>query len=65
MTNQGESFCDSERYRRPVGKLIYLTITRFSLSFVVGVVSQFTQTPCIGHWYAIIRILRYLNKALG
>jgi len=41
MANQGEPFSDPKRYRRLVGKLIYLTITRPDLSFAVGVVSQF------------------------
>ena len=62
---EGKLFSDPERYRRLVGKLIYLTITRPDLSFAVGIVSQFMQTPCLGHWNAIIRILRYLKKALG
>ena len=64
-TVEGELFSDPERYRRLVGKLIYLTITRPDLSFAVGIVSQFMQTPCLGHWNAIIRILRYLKKAPG
>ena len=38
-SEEGELFSDPERYRRLVGKLIYLTITRPGLSFVVGFVS--------------------------
>ena len=63
ITEKGELFFGPERYRRLVGKLIYLTITRPDLSFAVGVVSQFMQSPCVGHWNSIIRILRYLKKA--
>jgi len=63
MADQGETLSDPERYRRPVEKLIYLTITRVDLSFAVGVLSQFMQNPCIiDHWNAIIHILRYLKK---
>jgi len=47
--DQGELFSDPERYRRLVGKLIYLTITRPGLSYLVGVVSQFMQNPHIDH----------------
>ena len=65
MAEQGEPFSDPERYRRLVGKLIYLTITRPDISFAVGVVSQFMQAPYIDHWNAVIRILRYIKKAPG
>lgn len=41
MIEQGEYFSDLERYRTLVGKLIYLTITRPNLSFIVGVVNPF------------------------
>jgi len=47
--DQGESFSDLEKYRRLVGKLIYLTITRPSISFAIGVVRQFMQNPCTDH----------------
>ena len=63
--DQGEPFPDPERYRRLVGKLIYPKITRPDLSFVVGVVSQFTQDPHIDHWNVVIRILRYIKKTPG
>ncbi|XP_020205955.1 uncharacterized protein LOC109791109 [Cajanus cajan] len=65
MADQGELFTDPERYRRLVGKLIYLTITRPDLSFAVGIVSQFMQAPHIDHWNAVLRILRYIKKAPG
>ena len=39
MADQGEPYSDPERYRRLVGKLIYLTITRPDISFAVSVVS--------------------------
>jgi len=65
MKKQGESFYDPKRYKRLLGKLICLTITRHDLSFAVGVVSQFMQAPCIDHWNVVIHILRYLQKARG
>ena len=60
MADQSE---DPERYRRLVGKLISLTITRPDISFVVGVVSQFMQNPHVDHWNAVMRILRYVQRA--
>ncbi|RDX85256.1 putative mitochondrial protein, partial [Mucuna pruriens] len=62
MVKQGEPYSDPQRYRRLVGKLIYLTITRLDISFAVGVVSQFKQAPCVDHWAAVLRILRYIKK---
>ncbi|RDX91387.1 Copia protein, partial [Mucuna pruriens] len=41
MVKDGEPHSDPGRYRRLVGKLIYLTITRPDISFAVEVVSQF------------------------
>ncbi|KAG4940850.1 hypothetical protein JHK87_044721 [Glycine soja] len=65
MADQSEAYPDPERYRRLVGKLIYLTITRPDISFAVGVVSQFMQNPHLDHWNAVMRILRYVKKAPG
>ena len=41
VPGHGESLGDPGRYRRLVGKLNYLTITRPDISFPVSVVSQF------------------------
>ncbi|RVW12715.1 Retrovirus-related Pol polyprotein from transposon RE2 [Vitis vinifera] len=49
-----EPLGDPGRYRRLVGKLNYLTITRPDISFPVSVVSQFLQSPCDSHWDAVI-----------
>ena len=65
MADQSEVYPDPERYRRLVGKLIYLTITRPDISFVVGVVSQFMQNPHLDQWNVVMRILRYVKRALG
>ncbi|RVW47659.1 Retrovirus-related Pol polyprotein from transposon TNT 1-94 [Vitis vinifera] len=52
-SGQGEPFGDPGGYRRLVGKLNYLTITRPDISFPVSVVSQFLQSPCDNHWDAM------------
>lgn len=65
LPNQGKIFSDSERYRRLVGKLNYLTVTRPDISFAVSVVSQFLNSPCEEHWDAVVRILKYIKKAPG
>ncbi|XP_075075263.1 uncharacterized protein LOC142162667 [Nicotiana tabacum] len=65
VPGQGKPLKDPGRYRRLVGKLNYLTITRPDISFAVSVVSQFLQSPCDSHWDAAIRILRYVKGSPG
>ena len=52
-------------YQRLVGKLIYLTITRLDICFVVLPLSQLMQQPKKSHWDAAIRIVRYLKHSPG
>jgi hypothetical protein len=52
---------DATLYRQLVGSLLYLTYTRPDLSFDVGLVSQYMQTPHESHWNATKRILRYVR----
>lgn len=52
-------------YQRLVGQLIYLTITRPDIGFVVSVMSQFMHATCTGHLKAVYRILKYLKKGPG
>jgi hypothetical protein len=55
---------DTTMYRCIVGSLIYMTITRLDLSYAVGVVNQFMQTPRKPHLDAVRRILRYIKHTL-
>jgi len=48
-------------YLNIVGSLVYLTITRPGITYVVHVVNQFVASPTTVHWAAILRILRYLR----
>jgi hypothetical protein len=59
--DEGDLVEDTTMYRRIVGNLIYMTITRPDLSYAVGVVSQFMQTPRKPHLDVVRRILRYIN----
>ncbi|CAN7087854.1 unnamed protein product [Brassica rapa subsp. narinosa] len=52
---------DPKHYRKLVGKLIYLTITRPDICFAVNQVSQHMQVPKEHHWRMVERILMYLN----
>ncbi len=62
--DEGDLVEDITMYRRIVGSLIYMTITRPNLSYAVGVVSQFMQTPRKPHLDAVRRILRYIKHTL-
>jgi len=62
--NEGYLVEDTTMYRCIVGSLIYMTITRLYLSYVVGVVNQFMQTPRKPHLDAMRRILRYIKHTL-
>ncbi|PKI50017.1 hypothetical protein CRG98_029604 [Punica granatum] len=62
---EGEPFLDVGRYRRLVGKLNYLTVTRPYISFAMTVVSQFLDSPTETYWNAVIRIMKYLKGAPG
>ncbi|KAL0545945.1 hypothetical protein IC582_015849 [Cucumis melo] len=61
-----EKLCkDHERYRRLVGKLNYLTVTRPDIAYSVSMVSQFMSSPTVDHWAAVEQILCYLKDAPG
>jgi len=65
LPNQWEPLSDPEKYRRLVGKLNYLIVTRPNIFFAVSVVSQFLNSPCEDHWNAVIRIVKYIKGSLG
>jgi hypothetical protein len=61
---EGDLVEDTTMYRRIMGSLIYMTITRPNLNYVVGVVNQFMQTPQKPHLDAVRCILRYIKHTL-
>ena len=63
-SHDGESLYDATLYRQLVGSLIYLTVTRPDISYVVHVVSQFMIAPRSLHYVVVIRILRYLKSTI-
>ena len=58
-------FEDPERYRRLVGKLNYLTVTRPDIAHPVSVVSQYMSSLIVDNWAAVQHILCYLKGASG
>jgi hypothetical protein len=66
LTNQdGTPLSDPSPYRRLVGRLIYLTITRPDIVFAVNILSQFMHAPRLPHMQAATRVLRYIKGSPG
>ncbi|XP_019176083.1 PREDICTED: uncharacterized protein LOC109171511 [Ipomoea nil] len=59
-----DPFDNPTQYRRIVGALQYLTITRPDLSFSVNRLCQFMHSPTQDHWVLLKRVLRYVKGTL-
>lgn len=63
--DQGIPLDDPEPYRRAVGRLIYLSISRPDISYIVQLLSQYMQCPTELHMKAVKHLLRFLKSAPG
>ncbi|KAL0556203.1 hypothetical protein IC582_004713 [Cucumis melo] len=60
--NTSDSVNQSE-YTSIIGSLRYVAdCTRLDIAYAVGLLCRFTSRPCLEHWNAIERIMRYLKK---
>jgi hypothetical protein len=57
----GSPLSDPSSYRRLVGRLLYLTISRPNISYAVQVLSQFMDQPHSTHLDVVHRVLRYIK----
>ena len=60
----GSAPANSTDYRRVIGALQYLGLTRPDIAFAVNRLSQFMHKPTVCHWTAAKRILRYLKHTM-
>nr|XP_025883812.1 uncharacterized protein LOC112940244 [Solanum lycopersicum] len=56
---------DPAMYQRLVGRLLYLTMTRPDIAFVVQVLSQYMHCPKKSHMDAALRVVRYIKGTPG
>lgn len=56
---------EPDQFRSLVGCLIYLTITRSDICYVVQHLSQFMHAPKTSHMEAAIRVVRYIKDSPG
>ncbi|XP_020520519.1 uncharacterized protein LOC110006901 [Amborella trichopoda] len=57
----GDHLLEPTMYRKLIGSLIYLTMTRPNIAYVVHVVSQFISDPQRPHLSAVYQILHYVR----
>ncbi|XP_057958384.1 uncharacterized mitochondrial protein AtMg00810-like [Malania oleifera] len=64
-TEEGDLLEDPTAYRRLIGRMLYLTITRPNISYAVQVLTQFMDKPTTPHLIAAYRVLKYIKAIPG
>lgn len=65
LSDNSDLLKDPGQYRRLVGRLIYLTVTRPDIMYSVHILSRFMHQPRNLHMEAALRVVRYLKGAPG
>jgi len=64
LLDDGSANCDATEYRRTIGSLQYLSLTRPDLGFAVNRLAQFMHKPTVIHWQHVKRLLRYVKQTM-
>jgi hypothetical protein len=65
LSDKSDLLKDPGRFRRLVGRLIYLTVSRPDITYAVHVLSRFMHQPRKLHMEAALRVVQYLKGAPG
>ena len=65
LSDKSDLLKEPGQYRRLVGRLIYLTVSRPDIMYAVHVLSRFMHQPRKLHMEAALRVVRYLKGAPG
>jgi hypothetical protein len=60
-TDEDGEAVDQIEYKSMIGSLLYLTVTRSNIQFVVGLCAHFQASPRSSHWMTVQRIFKYLK----
>ena len=63
--DDSELLKDSNTYKRLIGKLLYLTVTKPDLAYSVGSLSQFLAQPRVPHMQVVCHVLPYIGATVG
>lgn len=63
--DEGGVIVDETLFKKMVGSLMYLTVTRPDMMFGVSLISRFMAKPTMTHWLAAKKILRYLKGTIN
>ena len=63
--DEGALIEDPSLYRRLIGRLMYLTLSRPNICYAVNRLSQFLSTPRQPHMFAAQRVLQYNKGTSG
>ena len=61
--HDGDLLPNLSMYKRLIGRLIYLTISRPDITFVVNRLSQYIKEPRVPHLHVVHHLLQYLKSA--